>query len=46
MEDKGLSQSNLTLYELAAFGDYQPIPLDQLTQDSGFMRCDHMLRNG
>jgi hypothetical protein len=28
--------TNLTLYQLAAFGDYQEIPLDQLAEDDGF----------
>lgn len=30
-EDNGLLRRNVTLYELAAFGDYQAIPLDQLS---------------
>jgi hypothetical protein len=41
-----VQQANLTLYQLAAFGDYMQIPLSQLSEDSGFMRCDRMLRTG
>lgn len=41
-----LLRGNVTLYELAAFGNYQAIPLDQLTSDVGFVRCDRILRSG
>jgi hypothetical protein len=46
IEDQMLLRDKVTLYELAAFGDYQAIPLEQLTSDGGFVRCDRMLRSG
>lgn len=38
-------EANITLYELAGMNGYEPIPLSELQDDTGFNKCNKYLRS-